>query len=278
MNELRIFENPEFGSVRTAMIDGEIHFAGTDVAKALGYSIPSKAVQTHCRNVLKWKVGVKTGVKADGTDAIQQMEMLFIPESDLYRLIMRSQLPNAERFSDWVCEEVLPSIRKTGLYSTQSKPDSYTISDPVERAKRWIEEQEENRHEIQVRDDRITELEPKAMICDEMISSNMLMNFRDAAYILGISQSQFTGWMEENGYVYRNADNLLRPTEKYRNSGLFEVKPFKSRSSYYTGAQTHITAKGLAVFKVILNSTGHTQDTLPKHGGRNGRKKHQKSI
>ena len=111
------------------------------------------------------------------------------------------------------------------------------------------------------------------MICDEMISSNMLMNFRDAAYILGISQSQFTGWLEENGYVYRNADNLLRPTEKYRNSGLFEVKPFKSRSSYYTGAQTHITAKGLAVFKVILNSADHTQDTLPKHGGRNGRKK-----
>lgn len=82
MNEFRIFENPEFGSVRTAMIEGEIHFAGTDVAKALGYSIPSKAVQTHCHNVLKWKVGVKTGVKADGTDAIQQMEMLFIPESE----------------------------------------------------------------------------------------------------------------------------------------------------------------------------------------------------
>lgn len=76
MNELRIFSNPEFGSVRTAMIEGEIHFAGTDVAKALGYSIPSKAVQTHCHNVLKWKVGVKTGVKSDGTDAIQQVEML----------------------------------------------------------------------------------------------------------------------------------------------------------------------------------------------------------
>lgn len=59
MNELRIFSNPEFGSVRTAMIEGEIHFAGTDVAKALGYSIPSKAVQTHCHNVLKWKVGAR---------------------------------------------------------------------------------------------------------------------------------------------------------------------------------------------------------------------------
>lgn len=90
MNELKIFQNPEFGTVRTIEIEGKIHFAGTDVAKALGYSIPSKAIQTHCRNILKWKVGVKTGVKSDGTDSIQRMEMLFIPESDLYRLIMRS--------------------------------------------------------------------------------------------------------------------------------------------------------------------------------------------
>lgn len=142
MNELKIFQNQEFGTVRTIEIEGKIHFAGTDVAKALGYSIPSKAIQTHCRNILKWKVGVKTGVKSDGTDSIQRMEMLFIPESDLYRLIMRSQLPNAERFSDWVCEEVLPSIRQTGSYSVEKKPDSYMIEDPVERAKKWIEEQE----------------------------------------------------------------------------------------------------------------------------------------
>ena len=59
MNELKIFQNPEFGTVRTIEIEGKIHFAGIDVAKALGYSIPSKAIQTHCRNILKWKVGVK---------------------------------------------------------------------------------------------------------------------------------------------------------------------------------------------------------------------------
>lgn len=71
MNELKIFQNPEFGTVRTIEIEGKIHFAGIDVAKALGYSIPSKAIQTHCRNILKWKVGVKTGVKSDGTGSIQ---------------------------------------------------------------------------------------------------------------------------------------------------------------------------------------------------------------
>lgn len=271
MNELRIFENPEFGEVRTVAIGGEYWFVGSDVARALGYSKLNEAVRTNTREMDTTTAGV-----IDSIGRTQQM--VVINESGLYDMIFESRLPKARDFRHWVTSDVLPELRRTGSYSIQSKPDSYTISDPVERAKRWIEEQEENRHEIQVRDDRITELEPKAMICDEMISSNMLTSFRDAAYILGISQSQFTGWLEENGYVYRNADNMLRPTEKYRNSGLFEVKPFKSRNSYYTGVQTHITAKGMAVFKVILNSTGHTQDTLPKHGGRNGRKKHQKSI
>lgn len=273
MNELRIFENPDFGEVRTVIIGGKVYFAGVDIARALGYSNTRDAISRHCKHVVKHD-GVIQTTNQYGASSTQIVEMSYIPEGDVYRLIVRSQLPDAEKFESWVFDEVLPELRNSGKYEINQKPDSYAIEDKVERAKRWIEEQEENRREIQVRDDRITELEPKAMICDEMISSNMLMNFRDAAYILGISQSQFTGWLEENGYVYRNADNLLRPTEKYRNSGLFEVKPFKSRSSYYTGAQTHITAKGLAVFKVILNSTGHTQDTLPKHGGRNGRKKH----
>lgn len=271
MNELRIFSNPEFGEVRTAIIRGKIYFAGVDIARALGYSNTRDAISRHCKHVVKHD-GVIQTTNQHGTVATQTVEMSYIPEGDVYRLIIRSQLPNAEKFELWVFDEVLPEIRKSGKYEINQKPDSYMIDDKVERAKRWIEEQEEKNREIQIRDDRITELEPKAMICDEMISSNMLMSFRDAAYILGISQSQFTGWLEENGYVYRNADNLLRPTEKYRNSGLFEVKPFRSRSSHYTGAQTHITAKGLAVFKVILNSAGHTQDTLPKHGGRKPKK------
>ena len=271
MNELRIFSNPLFGDVRTVTIDGKPMFCLTDVCNALEINKTSD---------------VKSRLREDGvvlndiTDRLgRKQSALFISEGNLYRAVFQSRKPKAEEFTDWITDEVIPTLRETGEYSIKNKkPDSYMIDDKVERAKRWIEEQEENRHEIQVRDDRITELEPKAMICDEMISSNMLTSFRDAAYILGISQSQFTGWLEENGYVYRNADNMLRPTEKYRNSGLFEVKPFKSRNSYYTGVQTHITAKGMAVFKVILNSTGHTQDTLPKHGGRNGRKKHQKSI
>lgn len=264
MNELKIFENKEFGTVRTVLIENEPWFVSNDIANALGYKDSYSAARKNVDDDDKTVCPVGSGA--------EMRNMVVVNESGLYSLIFGSKLKSAKRFKHWVTSEVLPAIRKTGSYSIERKPDSYMIEDSVERAKRWIEEQEEKKREIQVRDEKIAELEPKAMICDEMIKSNMLTSFRDAAYILGISQSQFTGWLEDNGYVYRNADNLLRPTEKYRNSGLFEVKPFKSRSSYYTGAQTHITAKGMAAFKVILNSSGHTQDTLPKHGGRNAKK------
>lgn len=107
-NELSIFSNDEFGSVRVIVQDGEPWFIASDVAKALGYERPNDAVNTHCKKVNKFSYG-------DSPRGAQPYNI--IPESDVYRLIMRSNLPNAERFQDWVVEEVLPSIRKTGNYS-----------------------------------------------------------------------------------------------------------------------------------------------------------------
>ena len=107
-NDLSIFSNEEFGSVRVIVQDGEPWFIASDVAKALGYERPNDAVNTHCKKVNKFSYG-------DSPRGAQPYNI--IPESDVYRLIMRSNLPNAERFQDWVVEEVLPSIRKTGSYS-----------------------------------------------------------------------------------------------------------------------------------------------------------------
>lgn len=116
MNELQIFNNPEFGEVRTLEEDGQVLFCGIDVARALGYAKPSGAVSRFCPHALKRGIGVQTGERGDGTPAMQNVETAFIPESDLYRLVFRSQLPSAERFTDWITEEVLPSIRRTGSY------------------------------------------------------------------------------------------------------------------------------------------------------------------
>ena len=107
MNELQIFNNEEFGDIRTITKDEKIYFSGSDVAKALGYAIPHKAVQTHCKGVLKWNIPTISG----------NQDVLFITEGDVYRLIMRSKLSSAEKFESWVMDEVLPSIRKTGGYN-----------------------------------------------------------------------------------------------------------------------------------------------------------------
>lgn len=106
MNELQIFNSEEFGEVRTVEIDGKPYFVGTDVAKALGYSNPRKAILDHCKGVTKRDTPTSSGIQS----------MSYINEGDLYRLIMKSKLPSAEKFEAWVMDEVLPTIRKTGSY------------------------------------------------------------------------------------------------------------------------------------------------------------------
>lgn len=107
MNELQIFNSPEFGDIRTVEIDGKPYFAGTDVAKALGYKDTVNALKQHCRGVVKHHL----------TDSLgRSQEASFISEGDLYRLIMKSKLPSAEKFESWVMDEILPTIRKTGSY------------------------------------------------------------------------------------------------------------------------------------------------------------------
>lgn len=106
MNQLQVFESSEFGQVRIIERDGKPYFVGSDVAKALGYAIPHKAVQTHCKGVLKWNIPTGGG----------NQEVLVIPEGDVYRLIIKSQLPAAEKFERWVFDEVLPTINHTGGY------------------------------------------------------------------------------------------------------------------------------------------------------------------
>lgn len=141
MNELQIFNNEEFGEIRTITKDGKTYFAGSDVAKALGYAIPHKAVQTHCKGVLKWNIPTSSG----------NQDVLFITEGDIYRLIMKSKLPSAEKFESWVMDEVLPSIRKTGSYN---KP--LTTAEKIQLLAQGNEELNER---VDMVDGRVTDLE-----------------------------------------------------------------------------------------------------------------------
>ncbi len=114
LNELQIFSNPSFGSIRTLDEDGKVLFAATDVAKALGYSNPHDAISKHCKGVAKREALTNGGVQ----------ELNFIPEGDVYRLITHSNLPDAEKFERWLFDDMLPTLRKTGSYSiVQADPN-----------------------------------------------------------------------------------------------------------------------------------------------------------
>lgn len=123
MKDLQIFNNSEFGQVRTLEIEGKIYFVGKDIAKALGYKNTNDAINRHCKGVVKHE-----GLKING------IEVSLIPEGDLYRLIVNSKLPNAEKFEGWVFDEVLPTIRQTGEYKNTSTKDKYISEIDVAKA------------------------------------------------------------------------------------------------------------------------------------------------
>lgn len=125
MNELRVFNNPEFGKVRTITEQGKTLFCGSDVARALGYKNPTKAIADHCKGTVERRTNDSLG---------RQQTMKFITEGDIYRLAAKSELPGADKFESWIFDEVLPSIRKTGQYTLRPMTDYQMESIRVRKA------------------------------------------------------------------------------------------------------------------------------------------------
>ena len=124
MESLQIFEDEKFGEIRWVKVNNKDYAVGIDIAKALGYKNARDAILRHCRGVVKHDVGVVTGKRKDGTDSIQNVEMSVIPEGDIFRLAAKSELPGSEKFEAWIFDEVLPCIRKTGMYATDELLDN----------------------------------------------------------------------------------------------------------------------------------------------------------
>lgn len=117
-NEIKIFDNKEFGEIRSVVIDGKPYFCASDIAKALGYKRPNDAILQHCRATVKHSTPISGKLQ----------DINFIPEGDVYRLIIKSKLPTAEKFESWVMDEVLPSIRKTGSYGVHNMSNAEKIA------------------------------------------------------------------------------------------------------------------------------------------------------
>lgn len=111
MDKIKYFENKEFGKIRIVEIDGRPYFVASDIAKSLGYVRPADAISQHCRYTVKHRI-------PHPQSKTKTLEVNVIPEGDIYRLITKSELESAERFESWVFDEVLPSIRKYGIYAT----------------------------------------------------------------------------------------------------------------------------------------------------------------
>ena len=227
MNELQVFNNQEFGSVRTLTLNDEPWFVGKDVAKILGYVDTNKAIAMHVDE--DDKLNDKTAL------SLGQRGGWFINESGLYSLVLSSKLPSAKKFKRWVTSEVLPALRKTGQYQVNDLSGSELM------ARALIEAQ----NVLAAKDKVIEEMKPKVVFADAVATSHTSILVGELAKILkqnGIEmgQKRLFAWLREKGYlIKRQGTDYNMPTQKAMELGLFEIK----EGSYVNGSGVNITTK-----------------------------------
>ena len=234
MNQMEIFKNPEFGSIRVIEENGKYLFCGSDVAGALGYSNPRDALRRHCKGV------VKRDTLTDG--GLQQLS--FLPEGDVYRLIVHSKMPSAERFERWVFDEVLPTIRKHGAYLTKEKLWEVATS-PEALMKLCSDLLAEREANISLRKEN-AQLEGKAAFYDLFIDLKHSTNLRTTAKELDVPERRFVRFLIERRFVYRTASGNVLPYANVKNAGLFCVKDYCNHG--HTGSYTLVTPQGKLYF------------------------------
>ena len=233
MEEIKTFKNPQFGEIRAVEKDGEPWFSGKDVAVALGYSNPLKAIRDHVDNEDR-------GMNETFTPGGKQF-IAVINESGLYSLILSSKLPSAKQFKRWVTSEVLPSIRKTGGYleGQEHMSDADLLAKALLVAQRQIEQRDKRIREVQAANSDLTVknqiMQPKADYFDELVDRNLLTNFRDTAKQLGVEQNTFVKFLLDRKYLYRDKHGNLKPYAAHATNGLFEVRESVNEKTGWAG-------------------------------------------
>ena len=243
MNQMEIFKNPEFGSVRVIEENGKYLFCGLDVTAALGYKDSAKALKAHCTSD-----GWAFYPLIDNVGRTQQTR--FISEGNLYRLIVHSKLPSAERFERWVFDEVLPSIRKHGAYITREKLWEVATSPEamMKLCSDLLAEREEN---AALREENAM-LEGKAAFYDLFIDLKHSTNLRTTAKELVVPERRFVRFLLEQRFVYRAPSGNVLPYAKPDNDGLFTVKDYCNHG--HTGSYTLVTPQGKLYFAQLRDS------------------------
>ncbi len=252
MNDLQIFKNSEFGEIRTKMISNEPYFMLSDVCRVLEIKNSRDS-----KNRLNEKGVATTDILTNG--GIQKAD--FINESNLYKLVFQSRKPQAEKFSDWVTSEVLPSIRKHGAYMS-SEVIEKTLSDPdyLIRLATNLKEEKAKRAlaEAQIEKDK-----PKVLFADTVSASNQSCLVGELAKLISqeairrgeinkkIGQNNLFAWMRNSGYLCKSGERKNQPLQQYVEQGLFELKKgsyVDSNGSNITTTTTKVTGKGQIYF------------------------------
>ena len=244
-NEIKIFENEEFGSVRTLEINGKPYFVGKDVTDILGYQNGSRDINRHVDEDDREKVMI--------FDGNQDKESIIINESGLYSLILSSKLPTAKKFKHWVTSEVIPSIHKNGGYIAGQE----TLSDEELMAKALLVANNkiaERDRIIEQKQARIEQMKPKEIFADAVATSHTSILVGDLAKLIcqngyQIGAKRLFSWLRDNGYlIKRKGADWNMPTQKSLELGLFEIKE-----------STHIGGNGCNVTTRTPKATGKAQ-------------------
>lgn len=254
MSELQIFKNAEFGSVRTIAIDGEPYFVGKDVAEILGYANPRKAIIDH----------VDEEDKTDGVtirDSIgREQNPVCINESGLYSLILSSKLPTAKKFKRWVTSEVLPAIRRHGIYAVDevlNNPDMLIaalteLKEERARTKALMET-------VAVQNQQIVEMKPKASYYDVVLNCKDLVAISVIAKDYGWSANRMNQYLHEKGVQYKQGNKIWLLYQKYAEMGYTNTKTHSYPGSdglMHTAVHTYWTQAGRLFIYGLLKADG----------------------
>ena len=242
MNDIQLYKNEQFGEVRVAGTSEEPLFCLTDICRVLDLHVGMTKQRLDQKGVSLIDTLTNGGIQ----------QLVYINEKNLYKVIMRSDKPQAEPFQDWVCGEVLPSIRKTGSYSIQ-KLSRKELAQMVIEAE---EEKERLQLEVKKREDKIEQDKPKVLFADAVCTSKRSCLVAELAKILqqngvNIGQNRLFKWLRSNGYLCQKGQYYNQPTQKAMELGLFEIKQTtinKPDGSVLVTSTTKVTGRGQVYF------------------------------
>lgn len=235
--------------VRTVWHEGNIWFVAKDVAECLGYAVVEKAIRMHCNHVKTLKQSEMDGLTSSPRG------INIIPESDVYRLVMRSKLPAAEQFQAWVCEEVLPTIRKTGGYGGSPAP----AAKPQTEDQLILEAMQVLLSRTETLKAELAEAKPKADYYDALVDDRDLLTFTEAGKLFGMSARSLAAFLRDakgtpHHWLFKGFDGANIPYQPIIDRGLMKVKHRTSSLNGMPCTQGYFTPKGVEALRKLLKA------------------------